>query len=150
MRPLVLDTNLYIEAARDPRRADELSRFSSAVLPFLHLHAVVVQELLAGARGAEGRERLHQWLVHPFERRKRVLVPTLRAWKRAGEMISELVEAGSLSPGGFSPSFTNDALIAASLRDHGAILVTRNERDFALLSEVEDFDYEAPWPSASE
>lgn len=148
MRRFVLDTNLYVEAARSRERAADLARFSSAALPFLHLHAVVAQELLAGARGEKGRRRIREWLVDPFDRRDRVVVPTWRAWKRSGEMISELVEEGRLSPGGFSRSFTNDALIAASLRDTGAVLVTSNERDFSLLAEVEAFEYEAPWPEA--
>lgn len=150
MRPLVLDTNLYVEAARDPMKAQELARFSSTALPFLHLHAVVAQELLAGARGADGRKRIHAWLIRPFERRDRVLVPLWRAWRRAGEMLSELVERGTVSPGGFSRSFMNDALIAASLREHGAVLVTRNTSDFARLAEVESFAFEAPWPTPRE
>lgn len=150
MRPLVLDTNLYVEAARDPKRGEELARFSSAALPLLHLHAVVAQELLAGARGGEGRERIHAWLVRPFERRDRLVVPSWRAWRRAGEMLSELVERGTLSPGGFTRSFMNDALIAASLRESGAVLVTRNTTDFARLSDVESFAYEAPWPTPQE
>ncbi len=150
MRPLVLDTNLYVDAARDREKAAELERFSSAALPLLHLHAVVAQELLAGAWAEEGRQRIHEWLIAPFERRDRVLVPARRAWMRSGELISELVERGRLSPGGFSRSFTNDALIAASLRDSGAVLVTRNERDFSLLSEVEEFAYEGPWPTPKE
>ncbi|MFW6200827.1 MAG: type II toxin-antitoxin system VapC family toxin, partial [Gemmatimonadota bacterium] len=112
----------------------------------LHLHAVVAQELLAGALGREGRRRIHDWLIEPFDRRDRVVVPDRRAWSRSGEMISELVELGDLGPGGFSRSFTNDALIAASLREVGAILITRNVRDFTLLSRVESFSFEAPWP----
>lgn len=150
MRPLLLDTNLYIEAARDPKKAEDLARFSSAALPALHLHAVVAEELLAGARGADGRERIHAWLVRPFERRDRLVVPSWRAWRRAGEMLSELVERGTLSPGGFSRSFMNDALIAASLRESGAVLVTRNVADFERLAEVEPFAFEAPWPTTQE
>lgn len=147
MRPLLLDTHLYIEAARDPRKAEELLRFSSAALPFLYLHAVVAQELLAGALGAEGRKHVQDWLIHPFERRRRLLVPEWRSWKRAGEMVSELVEDGTLSPGGFSRSFMNDALLAASLRESGGILITGNARDFGRLLKVEDFVFERPWPT---
>jgi predicted nucleic acid-binding protein len=150
VRPVVLDAHLYVEAARDPTRAAELASFSSAALPFLHLHAVVAQELLAGARGADGRERIQAWLIHPFERRNRLMVPSWRAWRRAGEMLSELVDRGTLSPGGFSRSFMNDALIAASLRDRGAILVTGNSRDFSRLSQVESFTFETPWPASHE
>lgn len=148
MRPLVLDTNLYVEAARDRTKAKDLARFSSAVLPVLYLHAVVGQELLAGARGEDGRASIRRWLLRPFERRRRILVPSWGAWKRSGQLVSKLVERGKLSPGGFSRSFMNDALIAASLGEIGAVLITRNERDFSLLAEVESFLFRTPWPEA--
>ncbi|MBI5197870.1 MAG: hypothetical protein HZA19_04595 [Nitrospirae bacterium] len=34
-----------------------------------------------------------------------------------------------------------DILIAVSVRDIGALLITRNERDFKLIQEVLDFKY---------
>jgi hypothetical protein len=41
--------NVCVAADRDLSWAEELERFSTAFLPFIHFHAVVVQELLAGA-----------------------------------------------------------------------------------------------------
>jgi predicted nucleic acid-binding protein len=144
----VLDTNLYIEGARNRTKAEELKAFSSAFLPFLSLHAVVAQELLAGAISAEAKEEIERSLIAPFERRDRLIIPTWRAWLRSGEIIAELVRQKALSPGGFSRSFINDALLAASLRESGHVLITRNVGDFQLLARVERFQFTDPWPKA--
>jgi predicted nucleic acid-binding protein len=144
----VLDTNLYIEAVRDRGKARQFASFASAHLPNLWLHAVVAQELLAGAIHREAKRRIERTIVAPFEKRDRLIVPTYRGWKRSGEIMAELVEQGVLSPGGFSRSFINDVLISASLRQLGAVLVTRNVQDFRLISMVERFRFEEPWPKA--
>jgi predicted nucleic acid-binding protein len=142
----VLDTNLYIEASRDPGKAEELKAFSSAFLPFLSLHAVVAQELLAGAISEEVEDEIERSLISPFERRDRLIVPSWRAWVRSGELIAELVRQRILSPGGFGRSFINDALLAASLRESGHVLITRNTGDFERLARVERFQFVDPWP----
>ena len=46
-------------------------------------------------------------------------------------------------------SFCNDMLIAASAREIGAIVVTENRDDFAILSTVIDIKYVDPWPDSS-
>jgi predicted nucleic acid-binding protein len=43
-------------------------------------------------------------------------------------------QARTLPPGRIQPQFLNDCIIAASLREHGLILVTRNIEDFRLIS----------------
>jgi predicted nucleic acid-binding protein len=143
----VLDTNLYIEAARDDAAADALTAFQARTLPYIHLHSVVAQELLAGAVRPEQERRLREKLFRPFESAGRVLTPTHRSWVRAGEIMARLVRARKLSPGGFKPSFVNDCLIAASAREHGAIVVTRNQRDFELIASVEAVTALPPWPA---
>jgi predicted nucleic acid-binding protein len=45
-----LDTNIYIDAFRDPAVEAALLRFLERALPFTFLSAVVMQELVAGAR----------------------------------------------------------------------------------------------------
>ena len=37
-------------------------------------------------------------------------------------------------------------LIAASARELGAVLVTRNIEDFAVIAQVVPLRFEAPWP----
>jgi predicted nucleic acid-binding protein len=142
----VLDTNLYIEASRNRDWAEGLAGFVSAHLPLIHLHAVVAQELLAGAVNAEKSRLVEKGLVRPFEKRGRVVTPTFGTWKRAGTIVARLVEAKRMSPGGFGRSFVNDCLLGASCREEGLTLISRNTRDFELIREVEEFELAAPWP----
>lgn len=148
MKRYVLDTNLFIEAARDKAKGKELAAFSAAFLPRLHLHAIVVQELLAGAVSSEWRREIERALVSPFERRGRIVTPDYGSWKRAGEIISELVERRRMSPNGIGRSFPNDVLIAVSCRAGGHTLITGNIGDFELISEVDPIRFVRPWPKA--
>lgn len=146
MPKYVVDTNLYIESTRSDTAADDLNAFHARFLPHIHLHSVVAQELLAGAERAELERRLREKFLRPFEAVGRVLTPTHRSWTRAGEIMARLVRAKKVSPGGFRPSFVNDCLIAASAREFGFIVVTRNLRDFEMIGSVEAVKVLPPWP----
>lgn len=146
MPRFVIDTNLYVEADRDLARAEELERFSTAYLPFIHFHAVVAQELLAGAIDRRREELVEESLIQPFERRGRVLTPSFAAWKAAGRILSQLVQRKLMSPGGFKRSFLNDCVLAASCREVGATLVTLNRDDFRIIEKVMRFEFTEPWP----
>lgn len=147
MRRYVVDTNLYIEASRSDEAADALKAFYARFLPFVHLHSVVAQELLAGACSPALARDTRAKFIEPFEAVRRVVTPTHGTWKRAGEIVAQLLRERKLSPGGFAPSFLNDCLIAASGREHGFIIVTRNQRDFDLIRTVEPVEVRQPWPS---
>ena len=146
MTRFILDSNLYIEAASDTGKADDLDAFVQTWAPFLFLHAVVAQKLLAGATSERSRQVARRWIIEPFERRDRVVVPDFGMWKRSGEIISVLVAKKVLSPDGVPSSFRNDALLAASCRRAGLTIVTRNIKDFELIARVEPFRYAVPWP----
>lgn len=149
MRKYIVDTNLYIEATRNEDAADQLKGFYARFLPSVHLHSVVVQELLAGAVSPELERDTRAEFIQPFESVGRLITPTHRAWRRAGEIMARLVRNRQLSPGGFKPSFLGDCLIAASAREHGFVLVTKNTDDFELIQTVEPLMVEPPWPSPS-
>ncbi len=149
MRKYIVDTNLYIEATRNENAADQLKGFYARFLPLVHLHSVVVQELLAGAVSKELEQDTKAEFIEPFESVGRVITPTYRAWRRAGEIMARLVRSKQLSAGGFKPSFVGDCLIAASAREHGFVLVTKNTEDFELIRTVEPLAVMPPWPSAS-
>jgi predicted nucleic acid-binding protein len=142
----VIDTNLYVSADRGLAWAEELERFVTAQLPFVHFHAVVAQELLAGAIDRKRERLVEESLIQPFERRGRVLVPSFAAWKGAGRILSQLVNRKLMSPGGFKRSFLNDCVLAASCREVGATLVTLNREDFELIRKVLRFEFTEPWP----
>lgn len=148
MTRFILDTNLYIRAARDAVANAELEGFSTAHAPFLLFHSVVAQELLAGARDPRSEQRLRQQLLEPFERRNRVITPSHDAWKRAGTVLAHLVTTRVVSANGVTRSLINDCLLAASIREHGAVLVTANVADFQRIAGVLRFRFVGPWPSA--
>ncbi len=148
MKRYVLDTNLYVRASRDAEFAEGLDRFVRATLPHIHLHAVVAQELLAGAVSPDGERRIRGRLIEPFERRGRVVTPTFAGWTRAGEIMARLIHRKRMSPGGFARSFVNDCLLAASCRAEGIALVTGNTRDFEPIRLVERLEVVEAWPSA--
>lgn len=149
MPKYVLDTNLYIAANRDPAAAEALVAFYAAHLPFTYLHATVAQELMLGAIGALRRHQIADAYLVPFQSRGRVITPSYQTWVRSGELVATLIQRRGLSPGGFSRSFLNDAVLAASCQEEGLTLLTSNTRDFARLRQVERFDFEAPWPTGA-
>ncbi len=137
MRGFVLDTNVYIHAMRDVEARAELAEWQRSLAPRIHQHAVVIAELLVGARDEVAWQRWHRRWVVPAERVSRVLVPSYAAWRRASQILSRLAQRGWISPGGVKPSFFNDCLLAASMREHGHRIVTHNRADFELIARVE-------------
>ena len=136
MKRFVLDTNVFIRAIRDADAGRELAAWQRGMAPYLYQHAVVVAELLAGARTAAAWSRWHERWVLPAERVRRVLVPTYGSWHRASRIVARLAEAGTL--GGSVPAgFFNDCLLAATARELGHAIVTHNLRDFERIGSVE-------------
>ena len=125
-----LDTNVYIHALREPSALARLQRFMLRVGTRLRVNAVVALELRAGAR-TSAQERAVEALLSPYARRERVVVPGVGAFVQAGRVIASLAthEAMTAAAG----SFTNDALLAASCREAGVVLITQNHRDFSAI-----------------
>ena len=143
-RRYVIDTHLYIDALRTEEGKEALNSFHELFVPFLHLSAVVAQELRAGVR-APAAGRLEAGLLEPYERRGRLIIPSDNAWKETGRVLSELI-----APAGWrsvTRGFVNDVLLAMSCREAGVTLVTGNARDFARIASVREFEFVDPWPS---
>lgn len=137
MKKFVLDTNIFIEAMRNREARVELAEWQRALAPHVWQHAVVVSELLVGAKDEATWKRWHRRWVVPAERVRRVVVPGYSAWLRASRIISQLTESGWISAGGIKTSFYNDCLLAATARDHGHVIITYNHEDFDLIRRVE-------------
>lgn len=148
-RRYVVDTNLYVEAITSDGGNAALAAFQRRFAPFLFQHSTVAQEILAGAADEVAyRAYLEDW-VEPFEKLGRIITPDHSTWMRAALIMTRLVERRRMSAGGFRRSFLNDCLVAASSRENGFVLVTRNTRDFGLIREVEPgVEYTAPWPGS--
>ena len=143
-----LDTNLYIDAARDPGHRAALAGFSEAFAPWLYLSGVVAQELRAGVRPPEAR-RLEREVLGPFLRRGRVFAPGYAEWLEAGDVMRRFAAAHGPSVADMSKSLVNDVHLALACRAHGIRLVTRNARDFVRLAALlPGFAFDPPWPTA--
>lgn len=96
MRKYVLDSNCYIDAAREPAAREALEAFTSREAPRLYLSSVVAAELQAGCQSPRDRRSLEEQVLAPYIRRGRLLTPSGAAWATLGMTLSRLREEGSL------------------------------------------------------
>jgi predicted nucleic acid-binding protein len=145
-RKYVLDTNCFIDAARDPEFRAAFSRFSEATAPRLYLSLVVATELRASPLDPPSRRRLEDEVLGPYYRRGRLLTPSRRSWEGLGEVLGTLWQKEGLLPEQTPRSFVFDVLMALSCRDVGAVLISRNTKDLARIARVIPIEYETPFP----
>ena len=145
-RKYVLDTQLFINAFRDPVANELLQQFHRAFAPFEHLSVIVAQELRAGAKRPEDRRALERNVLTIFKRADRTITPSAEAWHRSGDMLAEMAKQEGLELARVSKAFANDVLLALSCREAGCVLVTDNERDFERIRRFVEFDFIKPWP----
>src|SRR3954453_23456575 len=98
-RKYVLDTQLFIDAFRDPAANDALLRFHHAFAPFEYLNVVVAQELRAGTRRVQDRKALERHVLGVFVRANRVITPSTRVWHRSGDVLAAMALADGLEVG---------------------------------------------------
>lgn len=146
MRKYVLDSNCYIDAARDPDQLAALGQFTTWAVPQLYLSTVVAAELRAGVRSAPDRARLEQSVLGPFVRRGRVLTPSAAAWDALGLTLATLRPKTDVDPGLSKRSFAFDILLAYSAREAGAVVITSNRRDMERIRTVFAFEFTPPFP----
>jgi predicted nucleic acid-binding protein len=147
VRKYALDSNCYIDAARDPVAHSALEAFTAREAPRLYLSAVVAAELRAGARSSRDRRQLDEQVLAPFFRRGRILTPSPAAWDALGLTLSRLRSEGTLDLASMPRGFVFDVLIAFSCRESGVVLITRNARDMERIRSVFRFEFVAPFPA---
>jgi predicted nucleic acid-binding protein len=142
--PFVFDTNVAVDAARDREERARFKAFIRERRGQVWLHAAVWLELQVGARTEEERAAL-QSFVEPFVDTGRVLVPSQDAWHQAGRVLARL--AGERGVDVRRSSVDHDAIIAASSRESGFTLVTRNLADFQSIAPyLSKLTFVAPYP----
>jgi len=144
-RKFVLDTNLYIGAIRDPTMEAAMDSFLERNAPVTYMSAVVVQELRAGAITPAAARALDKGIFDVFERRGRVLGPSVIAFKECGRILAALFRQDGVPFRDRPRSLVNDILIALTCRENGMTLLTddgdfRNIRPF-----IRGFSFGAPW-----
>lgn len=149
-RKYVLDTQLFINAFRDPVANEELQRFHRAFSPFEHLSVIVAQELRAGVKRPTDRKALERNVLRIYERAGRTITPSADAWHRSGDLLAEMARQQGLEIARVSKAFGNDVLLALSCLEAGCVLVTDNERDFHRIRRLVQFDFMKPWPPLRE
>ena len=141
------DTNIFIDGFRSEEAGAEVFAFLNRALPFTYLSAVVMQELVAGARTADASRELQRTVFEPFERRRRVFAPSADAFVNSGRVLASVAAKEGWQLLDENPSLLNDALIAASCREQGITLITR-DRDFDRIAPfIKGLRYVEPWPS---
>jgi predicted nucleic acid-binding protein len=92
-------------------------------------------ELLSGAH-----DRKEQKLIEQIKKNFTVITVTERQWYIAGNVMLKLRRDKKIDPLRIR-NLLADILIAVSIRDIGATLITKNDKDFKLIKEVIDFKY---------
>ena len=124
-----LDSNVYINALRDPARLALLKRFLIRSGTRLRMAAVVAMELRTGARTREQREAVED-LIAPYAERNRVVVPTFEGYVQAGRVLAALATLERIPHTAVFHALRNDVLLAASCREANVVLVSDNAGDF--------------------
>jgi predicted nucleic acid-binding protein len=97
--------------------------------------SVVLMELLAGAFDPK-----EQKLMEQIARNFTVISVTDRQWFVCGEIMMKLRRDKKIDPERIR-GLLADILIAVSVRHAGAVLITKNEKDFKLIQELYNFKY---------
>jgi predicted nucleic acid-binding protein len=97
--------------------------------------SVVLMELLAGAFDPK-----EQKLMEQIARNFTVISVTDRQWFVCSEIMMKLRRDKKIDPERIR-GLLADILIAVSVRHAGAVLITKNEKDFKLIQELYNFKY---------
>jgi predicted nucleic acid-binding protein len=128
---LILDTNVYLDAARDRSLSERVDAYVGTRHLAVGLSSVVFAELLVGIAAPADRARFVRATIGATDP-AHVLTPIHADWETAGDALARL--GGDEATRG--RSFWNDLLIAASCARAGATLVTRNADDFRRIRRV--------------
>jgi predicted nucleic acid-binding protein len=129
----ILDTSFLIEHFRKGTVQDiflKLNRYYH-----ISFSSVVLMELLSGAF-----DRKERRLIEQIRNNFTVITVAERLWYVAGDVMLKLRQDKKIDPLRIK-SLLADILIAVSVREIGAVLITKNEKDFKLIREIMDFKY---------
>lgn len=129
----VLDTSFLVEHFRKDTVCNTFINLNR--LYHITFSSVVLMELLSGAYDPK-----EQKLIGQIKNNFTVISVTERQWYVAGNIMLKLRKDKKIDPLRIK-SLLADILIAISVRDIGAVLITRNEKDFKLIRDVIEFKY---------
>lgn len=133
MKKVVPDTDVYIDWLNSGRYGDVL--LAKGFLKYLS--AIVLLELEAGAFSKKD-QRLVEKLAQGFDQVGRIIVPTAANYRESGKLLRRLQEERGYDLSK-AYSLVNDVLIALSARRIGAMVITRNAKDFEAIRALRPF-----------
>jgi len=142
----ILDTNLYVEAARSDTFRAAMRAFLLRAGPNVLASTVVIHELLVGASTNAAQEAVERDVAAPFQRFLRCIGTDALVWREAALITRAIAGKKGHDAKLKCASFRHDILIAASCRRVGATLITANRRDFALIAEVRRLCFVTEFP----
>ncbi len=134
-RKVIIDTSVYIDIFN-------YNRHSELINPFQHVTYLanpVLHELWMGLKERREIRAMTQWRDR-FIQLKRLVVPTVATLTLIGDACLQLRNSGKLDP--VHPKHYNDISIAALAHQMGAILLTKNSKDFLVIQQAIDFEFE--------
>jgi predicted nucleic acid-binding protein len=137
-KPSVFDTSIYILELR--KGNDEVLFQTQSENSPLWLSAVVLEELYVGASDNKLNKILNKF-EYNFTKTNRLLVPNQTDWSIAGQILNKIGEKYGFDKVG-KARLTNDTLLATSVARNGLKLLTANAKDFQLINEFREFDWE--------
>lgn len=137
-KSIVFDTSIYIRELRQKNSAILLQ--TNIENSPLWLSSVVLEELYVGASNQKSIKTLSKF-ENNFEKINRLLTPNQTDWAIAGQILNKIGEKYGFDKVG-KARLTNDTLLATSVARNGFKLLTANAKDFQLISEFREFDWE--------
>lgn len=134
----IFDTSIYVRALRQGN-TDILQQRQSENFP-LWLSAVVLEELYVGASDKKSIKILNKF-ESDFTSINRLLVPNQTDWVIGGQILNKIGKKYGFDKVG-KARLTNDTILAMSVARMGFKLLTTNAKDFQLISEFREFEWE--------
>ena len=129
---VVLDTSVIVDQIRTGRHADKIRGLAGIV----RTCSVVIAELWRGASSPADIKT-----TSALERNHRVLTPTTENWLESGKILAKMRKEEGLEPQKLR-DLHFDVLIALTVRNYGATLITTNCADFERIRNYRDFKLE--------
>lgn len=144
IKPIVFDTSIYIRELRQGNSGILNKRRESVedenIQYTIWLSAVVLEDLYAGAPDRKTVKTLAKF-EKDFTKTNRLLIPNQTDWSIAGQVLNKIGKKYGFEKIG-KASLTNDTVLAMSIARKGFTLLTANAKDFELIAEFREFEWE--------
>ena len=134
-RKIIIDTGVYIDLFNRGLNKEIINPFQNVT----YLAYPVLHELWMGLKDRREIRLLTTWRDR-FIQLQRLIVPTVTTLVLIGEACLQLKATGKLDP--MNPKHYNDVAISAAARQVGAMVITKNTKDFQIIQSTIDFDFD--------